>query len=98
VTGDGPASVEDGPAGGGNRPSSGGDGRADGPVLTVVAGDPSAEELAALTVALSAVLAARGGPAVQPGRAASGWADRSRMMGAAPSAGPDAWRRSTWPR
>ena len=51
-------------------------------MLKVVAGDPSAEELAALTVALSAVLAARGGPAVQPGRDASGWADRSRMMGA----------------
>jgi hypothetical protein len=67
-------------------------------VLKVVAGDPSAEELAALTVALSAVLATRGAPAAQPGRAASGWADRARMMAAAPSPGPDAWRRSTWPR
>ena len=74
-----------------------GDGSASGPVLKVVAGDPSAEELAALTVALSAVLAARGGPA-EPVRVASGWADRSRMMGAPPSPGPDAWRRSAWPR
>jgi hypothetical protein len=88
----------DGPASGGDGPASGGDGSASGPVLKVVAGDPSAEELAALTVALSAVLAARGGPAVQPGRDASGWADRSRMMGAPPSPGPDAWRRSAWPR
>jgi hypothetical protein len=71
---------------------------ADGPVLTVVAGDPSAEELAALTVAVSAVLAARGAAAGRPGRAVSGWADRSAMMGAPPRPGPDAWRRSTWPR
>ena len=69
-----------------------------GPALEIVAGHPSAEELAALTVALSAVLAARGGPAVRPGRAASGWADRSRMMGAPHSPGPDAWRRSAQPR
>jgi hypothetical protein len=70
----------------------------DGPVLKVVAGDPSAEELAALTVALSAVLAARGGPAGRPGRPSPGWADRSRMMGAPLRPGPDAWRRSTLPR
>jgi Acyl-CoA carboxylase epsilon subunit len=98
MTGDGPASGGDGPASGGDGSASGGDGSASGHALKVVAGDPSAEELAALTVALSAVLAARGGPAVRPGRAASGWADRSRMMGAPPSPGPDAWRRSTWPR
>ena len=77
--------------------TSGGDAQpASGPVLAVVAGHPSAEELAALTVALSAVLAARG-PAGQPGRAASGWADRSRMMGAPLRPGPDAWRRSARP-
>ena len=63
------------------------------PALTVVAGRPSAEELAALTVALSAVLATRDGPAGRPW-AASGWADRSRMMGAPPRPGPDAWRHS----
>ena len=97
MTGDGAASGGNRPASGGNGPASG-DASADGPVLKVVAGDPSAEELAALTVALSAVLAARGSPALQLGRAASGWADRSRMMGAPPSPGPDAWRRSAWPR
>ena len=80
-----------------------GDGRgarpAGGPVLEVVAGQPSAEELAALTVALSAVFA-RGGPAqaALPGRAPPGWADRSAMMGAPPRPGPDAWRRSARPR
>ena len=84
MTGDGPA-------------SSGGASPASGPVLEVVAGDPSAEDLAALTVALSAVLAARGAPAGQPGRAASGWADRSRLMNAPPRPGPDAWCRSARP-
>jgi hypothetical protein len=78
-----------------------GDGRAaqpaGEPVLKVVAGRPSAEELAALTVALSAVLAARGGPAGLPGRASPGWADRSRMMGVPPRPGRDAWRRSARP-
>src|SRR6185369_6844064 len=100
VLGAGPAPVRhghrapmtgDGPASRGNGPASPEDASAGGPVLKVVAGDPSAEELAALTVALSAVLAARGVPAARPGRAASGWADRSRMMGAPPSPGPDAW-------
>jgi hypothetical protein len=81
----------DGPAGRGGKPP------ADGPMLKVVAGHPSAEELAALTVALSAVLAARGGPAGGPGRAASGWGDRSTMMGAALRPGRDAWRRSARP-
>jgi Acyl-CoA carboxylase epsilon subunit len=69
------------------------------PALKVVAGRPSAEELAALAVALSAVLAARGGPAQAglPGRASPGWADRSRMMSAPPRPGRDAWRRSARP-
>ena len=76
--------------------------QASGLVLEVVAGHPSAEELAALTVALSAALAARGGPggrerASRTGRAASGWADRSRMMAAPPRPGRDAWRRSARP-
>ena len=80
------------------QPASGGDTRPPGgPALKVVAGHPSAEELAALIVALSAVLAARGGPAGQPGRAASGWADRSRMMGAPLGPGRGAWRRSARP-
>jgi hypothetical protein len=91
MTGDGPAGSGDGPAIGGDKPP------ASGPVLEVVAGDPSAEELAALTVALSAMLAARGAPAGQPRRAASGWADRSRMMNAPPGPGPGAWRRSARP-
>jgi hypothetical protein len=70
------------------------------PALEVVAGHPSPDELAALTVTLAAVLAARDratGRAGQAGRAASRWASRSRMPGAPLRPGPDAWRRSAWP-
>jgi hypothetical protein len=70
------------------------------PVLEVVAGHPSPDELAAVTVTLAAVLAARdraAGRAGQAGRAASGWASRSRMLGAPQRPGPGAWRRSAWP-
>jgi hypothetical protein len=70
------------------------------PALEVVAGHPSPDELAALTVTLASVLAARGraaGRARRAGRAASGWASRSRMLGAPLRPGPDAWRRSAWP-
>jgi hypothetical protein len=84
MTADGPAASGDAPPG-------------SGPVLEVVAGDPSAEELAALTVALAAALASRGGPAGGPRQAASGWADRSRMMNAPLRPGPDAWHRSARP-
>jgi len=88
----------DGPPSGGDRPASGGDKLpASGPVLEVVAGDPSAEELAALTVALAAALGAHGGPAGGPGRSSPGWADRSAMMDAPPRPGPGAWRRSARP-
>ena len=91
MTGDGPASGGDRPASGGDKPP------ASGPVLEVVAGDPSAEELAALTVALAAALGAHGGPAGGPGRSSPGWAARSRMMNAPPRPGPGAWRRSARP-
>ena len=67
------------------------------PALEVVAGHPSPDELAALTVTLAAVLAARHRAAGRAGRAASGWASRSRMLGAPLRPGPDAWRRSAWP-
>ncbi|HUL27332.1 MAG TPA: acyl-CoA carboxylase subunit epsilon [Streptosporangiaceae bacterium] len=85
MTGDGPDG-RDGPP-------------ASGLALEVVAGHPSPAELAALTVALSAALAARGAPARAglPGRASPGWADRSRMMGAPLTPGRDAWRRSAQP-
>jgi len=75
---------------------------ASGLTLEVVAGHPTAEELAAVTVALTAALAAsdrRAGPG-GPGRAggaSSAWASRSAMVGAPLRPGPDAWRRSARP-
>jgi hypothetical protein len=74
-------------------------GPASGLTLEVVAGHPSAEELAALTVALTAALAAGDGRAGPPGRAGGGpvWADRSAMVGAPLRPGRDAWRRSARP-
>ena len=95
---DAPASGRDSPAGGANPAASSADAPSAGaPALKVVAGDPSAEELAALTVALAAALASGGGPGNRPRRAASGWADRSRLMNAPLRPGPDAWCRSARP-
>ena len=67
--------------------------------LTVVAGQPTAEELAALTAAVTGVLAARaaGGRAAAARRQAGGWADRSRLLRAPLAPGPGAWRRSARP-
>jgi len=73
-----------------------------GLTLEVVAGHPSADELAALTVALAAALAAGDrlagpGGAGRRGGASSVWADRAAMVGAPLMPGPDAWRRSARP-
>jgi Acyl-CoA carboxylase epsilon subunit len=72
--------------------------RPGGPVLTVVAGHPTAEELAAVVV----VLSARGGQAAGPERRAparlSAWSARSRLMRSPATPGPGAWRASGQPR
>ena len=67
--------------------------------LTVVAGHPTAEEVAALTAAVTAVLAARAARdrAAAARRQAGGWADRSRLLRAPLAPGPGAWRRSARP-
>lgn len=91
--------------GGPDGQGDGGDQReppASGLRLEVVAGHPTADELAALTVALAAALAA-GDQAAGPGQAgraggaSSLWADRSTLVGAPLTPGPDAWRRSGRP-
>ena len=61
------------------------------PVLYVEAGDPSPEELAALTVLLSSM--AGGDQIAESG--ASPWATQTRKRRSAPRPGPDAWRLST---
>ena len=61
------------------------------PLLSVVKGQPNAEELAALT----AVVLSLGGPeAAKPAApSARQWARRQRL-GLAPTPGPGAWKRS----
>jgi hypothetical protein len=71
--------------------------------LRVVGGRPTAEEVAALSVALSAAARARaaGAAADRPaggGRApVGGWAWRGRLLRTPLAHGPDAWRRSALP-
>ena len=65
-------------------------------------GDPTADELAALTAVLSALQtrsllnATAADPPSQARR--SGWPDRAALIGAPLQPGPDAWRRSARPR
>ena len=64
------------------------------PVLRVVRGDATPEEIAAVV----AVLLSR--PALaepRPRQAPSAWADRSRLLRRPLFPGPDAWRRSALP-
>jgi hypothetical protein len=66
------------------------------PLLRVVRGEPTPEELAALV----AVLAARSpAPAAEPGaRAGGGWGDHARAMRAPLPHGPGRWRAAALPR
>jgi len=70
------------------------------PSLRVVRGEPTAEELAALVV----VLTARAAAAEPPARPQPAWADpagrlpvRRRPLPGPPRRGPDSWRRSALP-
>ncbi|HEY4852905.1 MAG TPA: acyl-CoA carboxylase subunit epsilon [Streptosporangiaceae bacterium] len=66
------------------------------PLLRVVRGDATPEEIAALV----AVLLARSADAEAPGPARSvknAWSDRSRQLRRPLSPGPGAWRRSALP-
>jgi hypothetical protein len=67
------------------------------PLLRVVRGDATAEEIAALV----AVLLARSADVRAPGQARSvpgSWADRTRQLRRPLSPGPGAWRCSALPR
>jgi Acyl-CoA carboxylase epsilon subunit len=77
------------PVGGGGQNG----GVSESPLLRVVRGEPSAEELAALVAVLTARAAAV--PPARPPRPA--WSDPARRL-TAPRVGPDAWRRSALPR
>ncbi len=65
-------------------------------MFSVAAGEPSAEELAAITVVLAAAAARRKLPApIQAAR--SQWSARDRLMRPALRPGPGAWRASGQP-
>ena len=67
-----------------------------GPVLRVIRGDATPEEIAAVVAALLARAAASEAPA--PARPApSAWSDRARLLRRPVHAAPDAWRRSALP-
>lgn len=63
------------------------------PVLRVVKGDPTPEELAALVT----VLASLGGPAAPPARRTPSWNAPRRLHRPAHPPGPGAWRASGLP-
>jgi Acyl-CoA carboxylase epsilon subunit len=66
----------------------------DRPVLRVVRGDATPEEIAAVVAVLLSRPALDSPP---PRRAPSAWADRSRQLRGPLFPGPDAWRRSALP-
>jgi hypothetical protein len=67
------------------------------PRLTIVRGDPTPEEIAALVTVLTARLQASG--QARAGAAArNGWSSRSRLMHGPISPGPGGWRASALPR
>ena len=67
------------------------------PLLRVVAGHPTDEEAAALTVVLAAKLAARPAPGRAGRPAVGGWAHRARALRIPLTPGPGAWRRAAGP-
>jgi hypothetical protein len=69
---------------------------APGPVLRVIRGEATPEEIATvIAVVLSRAAASDAPPPDRP--APSAWADRSRLLRRPPHPGPDAWRRSALP-
>ena len=69
---------------------------APGPVLRVIRGDATPEEIAAVVAALLSRRRRFGrAPAARP--APSAWSDRSRLLRRPLHPGPDAWRRSALP-
>jgi hypothetical protein len=67
------------------------------PALAIVAGNPSAEQIAAVVTVLSA-RAASAGRARAGETARYGWSARSRWLRAPVRRGPGGWRASALPR
>jgi len=72
-------------------------------VLSVVLGNPTGAEIAAVVTVIAVLAArARAGAALADGAASasasrSGWSDRSRLLREPIAVGPGGWRRSTLP-
>ena len=66
------------------------------PLLRIVKGDPTAEELAALVAVLEAT--ASGGPTAAARRPVSQWAAAHRRLRTTFPSGPSGWRASAMPR
>jgi hypothetical protein len=66
-----------------------------GPVLRVIRGDATPEEIAAVVAALLSRPALEERPPARP--APSAWSDRSRLLRRPVHPAPDAWRRSALP-
>jgi hypothetical protein len=81
----------------GENPSETQPGATRAPVLTVVRGNPSAEEIAALVAVLTARpgLPSAGEPA---GRPRNKWSAKSRLLREPLPRGPGGWRASALPR
>jgi len=67
------------------------------PRLTIVRGDPTPEQIAALVAVLTARLQSAGQARVSEAPR-SGWSSTSRMMRGPLSPGPGAWKASALPR
>ena len=65
------------------------------PLLSIVKGDPSAEELAALTVVVAALAQTR--PARRHPRPVGAWASRTGVLRRPLTAGPGGWRAAGGP-
>ncbi len=66
------------------------------PVLSIVRGEPTPAELAAVLVALAG-LARRPGEAAEPRQSRSQWSAPAQLMRAQLTRGPGAWRASGLP-
>jgi hypothetical protein len=69
---------------------------ASAPALRIVAGQPTAEETAAVVVVLTALASQQ--PPAPPAPARSQWAARQRLLREPVSPGPGGWRASALPR
>jgi Acyl-CoA carboxylase epsilon subunit len=73
------------------------------PLIRVTRGQPTPEDIAALSAVVSAILARRsraaaGAEARRHSPTRPGWPDRPAQLRAPLVTGPDAWRRSAHPR